>query len=625
MKNPFNYLQFATGDNFYDRKEILADLRSRLMSGATNVVLYGPRRYGKSSLVSQLVLELEEAGVPCVVFDVMKVPSIDLFVSSYATKVYRKFAPVKFEFRKIGEFLKNLRLRLTIGADGETGLSIDTAQSKIGSEELTEILDLPQRIISKNRRAVIVMDEFQEVSELLPNDQFERVMRSVIQSHENISYIFLGSRYHMLRRMFTERNRPFYKSAIAMMLDKPPFDESIDFVVSRFASGGVAVSREVAAQIVLKIDNIPYSTVLDGGIGYIILSQFTKDAAKELKDTFLKMKAENELKGLIIDLRGNGGGLLNEAVDIVNIFTPKNKLVVYTKGKTSEQNRNYFTKNEPEDTEIPLVVLVNEASASASEIVAGSIQDFDRGVIVGQRTFGKGLVQNILPMTYNTQMKVTVSKYYIPSKRCIQEIDYSKKSKNDTISKNDTLGPVFRTANGRKVYEGHGIQPDVKIESDLLSTVTAHLYADNLIFKFANKFYRENKFIASPETFEITDEIYDDFVKFVGEQEFSYVSESEKDFDELVKTAKMEGYYDKIKEQLDLLEHELKNHKGDDMNINRDEIEELLKMEIVGRYYFQKGKIISTLKDDKELERAVEILLNTNGKNEYENLLKGTN
>lgn len=375
----------------------------------------------------------------------------------------------------------------------------------------------------------------------------------------------------------------------------------------------------------IKIDNIPYSTVLDGGIGYIILSQFTKDAAKELKDTFLKMKAENELKGLIIDLRGNGGGLLNEAVDIVNIFTPKNKLVVYTKGKTSEQNRNYFTKNEPEDTEIPLVVLVNEASASASEIVAGSIQDFDRGVIVGQRTFGKGLVQNILPMTYNTQMKVTVSKYYIPSKRCIQEIDYSKKSKNDTISKNDTLGPVFRTANGRKVYEGHGIQPDVKIESDLLSTVTAHLYADNLIFKFANKFYRENKFIASPETFEITDEIYDDFVKFVGEQEFSYVSESEKDFDELVKTAKMEGYYDKIKEQLDLLEHELKNHKGDDLNINRDEIEELLKMEIVGRYYFQKGKIISTLKDDKELERAVEILLNTNGKNEYENLLKGTN
>ena len=258
MKNPFNYLQFATGDNFYDRKEIFADLRSRLLSGPSNIVLYGPRRYGKSSLVSQLVLELEKAGVPCVIFDVMKVPSIDLFVSSYATKVYRKFAPLKFEFRKIGSFLKNLRLKLTVGSDGEPGISIDIAQSRIGSEELTEILDLPQKIIPKDKRAVIVMDEFQEVSELLPNDQFERVMRSVIQNHENISYIFLGSRYHMLRRMFTERNRPFYKSAIAMMLDKPPFEESVEFVVSRFASGGVTLSREVAAQLVFKIDNIPY-------------------------------------------------------------------------------------------------------------------------------------------------------------------------------------------------------------------------------------------------------------------------------------------------------------------------------------------------------------------------------
>ena len=258
MKNPFNYLQFATGENFYDRKEIFADLRSRLLSGPTNVVLYGPRRYGKSSLVAQLVLELEKVGIPCVTFDVMKVPSIDLFVPSYATKVYRKLAPVKFEIRKIGEFLKTLRVKLTIGVDGEAGLSIDTANARIDSEELTEVLDLPQRIVPKNKRAVIVMDEFQEVAELLPNDQFERVMRSVIQNHTNISYIFLGSRYHMLRRMFTERNRPFYKSALAMVLDKPPLDESVDFVVSRFASGGITVSREVAAQIVHRIDNIPY-------------------------------------------------------------------------------------------------------------------------------------------------------------------------------------------------------------------------------------------------------------------------------------------------------------------------------------------------------------------------------
>ncbi len=375
----------------------------------------------------------------------------------------------------------------------------------------------------------------------------------------------------------------------------------------------------------IKIDNIPYYTVLDGGIAYIILNQFTKDAAKELKEAFLKMKSENELKGVVIDLRGNGGGLLNEAIDIVNIFVPKNKLVVYTQGKTPDQNRNYYTKYEAEDTEIPLAILVNESSASASEIVSGSIQDFDRGVIVGQRTFGKGLVQNILPMTYNTQMKVTVSKYYIPSKRCIQEIDYSKKTKNDTLAKNDTLGPEFKTANGRIVYEGHGIQPDVKIEPEMLSTITAHLYAQNMIFKYANKFYREHKTIAPPEEFEITDEIYNDFVNFVEEQDFSYTSESEKDFEELIKTAKLEGYYDNIKEQLDVLEKELRSHKDNDLINNKEEISEILKMEIVGRYYFQKGKIISSLKDDPELNRAVEILLDSNGENEYENILKGVN
>ena len=375
----------------------------------------------------------------------------------------------------------------------------------------------------------------------------------------------------------------------------------------------------------IKIDNIPYYTVLDGGIAYIILNQFTKDAAKELKEAFLKMKSANELKGVVIDLRGNGGGLLNEAIDIVNIFVPKNKLVVYTQGKTPDQNRNYYTKYEAEDTEIPLAILVNESSASASEIVSGSIQDFDRGVIVGQRTFGKGLVQNILPMTYNTQMKVTVSKYYIPSKRCIQEIDYSKKTKNDTLAKNDTLGPEFKTANGRIVYEGHGIQPDVKIEPEILSTITVHLYAQNMIFKYANKFYREHKTIAPPEEFEITDEIYNDFVNFVEEQDFSYTSESEKDFEELIKTAKLEGYYDNIKEQLDVLEKELRSHKDNDLINNKEEISEILKMEIVGRYYFQKGKIISSLKDDPELNRAVEILLDSNGENEYENILKGVN
>ncbi|MBR6439257.1 MAG: S41 family peptidase [Bacteroidales bacterium] len=374
----------------------------------------------------------------------------------------------------------------------------------------------------------------------------------------------------------------------------------------------------------IKIDNIPYSTVFDNGIGYAILSQFTKDCAKELKKVIVDMKKEHELKGFILDLRGNGGGLLNEAVDIVNMFVPKNKLVVYQKGKVADQNYNHYTKNEPLDLDIPLVILVNEGSASASEIVSGSIQDFDRGVIVGQRTFGKGLVQNILPMSYNTQIKVTVAHYYLPSNRCIQEIDYSKKNKRnaDTIAKNDTLGKQFHTANGRVVYEGHGIQPDVKIEPELMSTIATHLYAKNLFFKYANKFYSEHKSIKPAKDFQITDKIYDDFMQFVKDEGFTFTSKSELDIKTLEKTAKLEGYLDEIQPVLNQVVAKIEEEKTKDLVDNRDEIEDLLKYEIVSRYYYQKGRIISTLDDDNELKKAFEIILD---QEQYNNILKGTN
>ncbi len=258
MENPFNYLQFATGDQFYDRREIRRDLLSRFLSGQTSVVLYGPRRYGKSSLVGELVGDLERAGVPCVTLDVVKVPSIDMFVSAYATKVYRRLAPVKFEFRKLGTFLKSLRPKMTLDQTGEAGFSFEPSDEQIGDEALTEVLDLPQKLLSGKKRAVVVLDEFQEVKDLLPNDGFERVMRSAIQSHRNVSYIFLGSRYHMLRRMFTDHNRPFYKSAVTIHIDKPPVDESVRFVVDRFASAGKAIARETAERLVAKVENIPY-------------------------------------------------------------------------------------------------------------------------------------------------------------------------------------------------------------------------------------------------------------------------------------------------------------------------------------------------------------------------------
>jgi len=381
------------------------------------------------------------------------------------------------------------------------------------------------------------------------------------------------------------------------------------------------IVREIKREKI-KIDNIPYSTVFENGIGYAVLSQFTKDCAKELKDVFLEMKKNNDLKGFIIDLRGNGGGLLNEAVDIVNMFVPKGKLVVYQKGKLTDQNYNHFTKNEPIDLDIPLVILVNENSASSSEILSGSIQDFDRGVIVGQRTFGKGLVQNIMPLSYNTQMKVTVAHYYLPSKRCIQEIDYAKRRKgiaNDSTAKNDTLGPVFHTANGRVVYEGHGITPDIKVEPDMMSTITAHLYTKNLFFKYANKFYSEHKSIKGPEDFRISDEVYLDFMEFVKGEGFTFTTESEKEIDELKKIMELEGYLTEIEPYVNDVKARIEAEKKKDLLDNRAEIEEVMKDEIIGRYYYQKGRIISALQNDKELERAFEILLD---KEEYNSILK---
>ncbi len=374
----------------------------------------------------------------------------------------------------------------------------------------------------------------------------------------------------------------------------------------------------------VKIENIPYATVFDNGIGYVSLGSFTKDAANEMKQHLVEMKKNHDLKGFIIDLRGNGGGLMNEAVDIVNLFIPKGKPVVSTKGKSQHAGSVYNTNNQPIDEQVPVAILVDGSSASASEIVAGSIQDYDRGVIIGQRTFGKGLVQNILPLTYNTQMKVTIAKYYIPSGRCIQEIDYSKKGKqkNDTLTSNhssDTLGKPFKTEAGRTVYEGHGIMPDVKIEPKQYATATAYLYAKNYIFDYATKYVSEHKTIAPAKEFKIDDAIYNDFMAFVKQKGFSYTTESEKKLEELKKKAKSEGYYESISAQLESLETQLKADKENDLTKNRADIEDLLRLEIVGRYYYQVGRIMASLENDPELKEAFSILLD---QNRYQSILK---
>ncbi len=372
----------------------------------------------------------------------------------------------------------------------------------------------------------------------------------------------------------------------------------------------------------VKIDNIPYYKVFDNGVAYLSLSGFTRDAAKELKEKFVEMRKNHKLKGFVIDLRGNGGGLMNEAVDIVNLFIPKGKPVVSMKGKSASSNSLHATNNEPVDLEIPLAILVDGNSASASEIVAGAIQDYDRGVVIGQRTFGKGLVQNILPLSYNTQMKVTVAHYYIPSGRCIQEIDYSHK-KDTTQKTTDTLGKPFKTMAGRTVYEGHGITPDVKVDRDPYAIATAYLYGKNYIFDYANKYYSEHKTIDSADRFKIDDATYNDFVKFVKDKGFTYTTESEKAVEKLKKMAKEEGYLEQIKPQIEQLEKNLAADKANDLQKNRKDIEELLVSEIVSRYHFQKGRIVASLQNDPDLERAFEILLNTNGKDEYHSILSG--
>lgn len=372
----------------------------------------------------------------------------------------------------------------------------------------------------------------------------------------------------------------------------------------------------------IKFPNIPYSGMISDHIGYVSLSQFNPKSAADVKNAFLELRENNELEGIILDLRNNGGGLLNEAVEIVNIFVPKGKTVVTTKGKLKESTIIHKTKNSPVDTKISIVVLVNENTASASEIVSGSLQDFDRAVIVGQKTYGKGLVQNILPLPYNSKIKITVAKYYIPSGRCIQAIDYFNRDKNGSIEKiPDSLLSIFKTKGGREVFDGAGIFPDISIEPVRFSQISADLYTGNYIFKFANKYYSTHDSISKPIEFEIDDTTYESFKQSVEKMDFDYLTETESLLDRLSKSAEREHYLDAISTDIEELKSSIKLEKKKDIDKFRSEIEEMLKIEIISRYYYQRGKIIASLKTDKEVKQAVEII---DDKDLYNSILKGT-
>ena len=371
----------------------------------------------------------------------------------------------------------------------------------------------------------------------------------------------------------------------------------------------------------IQLPNVPYYGMLKNNIGYIKLNEFTQGAAQHVRDAFKELKKQNsEMGGVILDLRGNGGGLMNEAVDIVNIWVKKGEVVVETKGKVASKNMKSITRMSPEDTQMPVAVLIDAYSASASEIVSGSLQDFDRAVIVGNRSFGKGLVQNILPMAYNNQMKVTVSKYYIPSGRCIQAIDYTHRDENGRAVKvPDSLKTAFKTRGGRVVYDGFGIEPDVEVEPEYMSSLAIALTQKFLVFDYVTEFVKQHPTIAPASQFEITDEIYDDFVKYLGDKEYSYNTLTENIIKELREVAGEEHYLESIENELKQMEQRFQDEKRSDLTTHRKEIALMLKSEILVRYYYEKGRTEGLLADDPDVVKAIEILAD---KEQYSKLLK---
>jgi carboxyl-terminal processing protease len=371
----------------------------------------------------------------------------------------------------------------------------------------------------------------------------------------------------------------------------------------------------------ITIDNVSYSGMVAANTGYIKLTDFTTNASKEVKKAMNDLK-KNGANSIILDLRDNPGGLLNEAVNISNLFIEKGQEVVSTKGKVRDWNKTYMALDQPEDTNIPIAVLVNSRSASASEIVAGVIQDYDRGVLVGAKTFGKGLVQATRPLTYNSQLKVTTAKYYIPSGRCIQAIDYSNRNENGSVGKiPDSLKSEFKTKNGRIVYDGGGVDPDVEVKEFQPSPILVTLIAKGLLFEYASKFYLEHQTIEDPVMFELNDEQYDQFKTWLQDKDYDYTTKTENTLDELEELFTKEDFYDEIKGSLAELTTEIQESKENDLDEHKDEIKEYLEEEIVTFYYLDKGAIEASFDFDPHVKAAVQVL---NNQEEYNSILEGS-
>ncbi len=373
----------------------------------------------------------------------------------------------------------------------------------------------------------------------------------------------------------------------------------------------------------ISINPVPYYGMVSDSTGIIILNNFTQNCSKVVENALKDLEENYHAKSIVFDLRGNPGGLLDDAVNIVNLFIPKGSEVVSTRGKVKQWDKIYRATAEPVDTVIPIAILINRGSASASEITAGSLQDMDRAVLIGQRSFGKGLVQTTRNLSYNAKLKVTTAKYYIPSGRCIQAIDYSHRNEDGSVGLvPDSLITEFKTKDGRSVYDGGGVSPDIKMDLDKYGNLAYALVSQSMIFDFATQFAIEHKEIPAPEKFEVNDAIYNEFKNYVkAKEDFKYESATQEALEKLIDVAKKEDYYSKSESEFTELEKQLKLDVDKDLNIFRKEITELLGSEIMKRYYYQKGAIKYALKDDKELEKAISVL---NDPKEYYGLLDGT-
>lgn len=358
----------------------------------------------------------------------------------------------------------------------------------------------------------------------------------------------------------------------------------------------------------IKQPNVSYYGMVDGNMGYIKLDRFLENSAQEVTDALIALKKNNP-NGIILDLRSNGGGILQESVKILNLFVPKDVMVVSQKGKIKEKNFIYNTANTPIAPDLPLTVLVNSHSASASEIVAGALQDLDRAVIIGQRSYGKGLVQQTFPLQYNSLVKITIAKYYVPSGRCIQELDYTHRKDDGSVVKvADSLIHEFKTKNGRSVFDGSGIYPDLFIKEDKYATITQVLVGKLLLFDYATKYRDAHPKIADARNFKLTDAEYEDFIKYLAGKNYTYNTASERVLTQLKTEATNEKEFNEIQTEYDILKNKLLNSKKNDLQIHKDEIKPLLENEIVSRYYFEKGRSENNFKYDKELATAVKTM-----------------